>query len=279
VKRGRASTTSSLVTLFRALGDSGFTNVRGFKDPTARRLLPPKWASRLDKIERRRKRSARSREALVRAGDAMALRTMVLDDALREAISGGARQLVILGAGLDGRAFRMPELAEVDVLELDHPDTQTWKRERSAALERTCRSLRFVAIDFEKAALEQVLEDAGQRASEPTIWLWEGVVMYLRDAAVRSTLGAVAARSAPGSTIAVQYNTREGRSFLSDLVLRLWGEPQIGLRSPGEMAAELEAAGFRVVSDSGSIDWASRHGAPPPHMTTAKRLRIAVARK
>ena len=278
MKRGRASTTSTFVAFFRALGDAGFTSVRGFSDPTARALLPPNWSLRLETVERKR-RGGRRREAIVRAVDAMVLRTMALDDAIREAVAGGARQLVILGAGLDGRAFRMRELAGVDVLELDHPDTQAPKREKSAALAKTCRSHRFVAVDFETASLARVLEEAGHRAHEATIWLWEGVVMYLRDAAIRTTLSALAARSAPGSTLAVQYNTREGRSIASTLVLRIWGEPQIGLRSPSEMASELEAAGFRVVADSGATEWSSRYGASPPNRTLAKRLRIVVARK
>ncbi len=278
MKRGRASTTSTFVAFFRALGDAGFTHVRGFSDPTARVLIPPNWKKRLETVETKR-RTGRRREAILLAADAMVLRTMALDDAIREAVAGGARQLVILGAGLDGRAFRMPELADVDVLELDHPDTQGPKRERSAALARTCRSHRFVAVDFERASLDQVLKEAGHRANEPTIWLWEGVVMYLRDEAVRATLSALARRSAPGSTLAVQYNTREGRSFASTIVLRIWGEPQIGLRTPKEMAAELEAAGFRVVSDSGATEWSAQRGAPPPNKTLAKRLRIVVARK
>jgi hypothetical protein len=59
----------------------------------------------------------------------------------------------------------------------------------------------------------------------------------------------------------------------------LWGEPHIGLRSPAEIAAELLAAGFQVVTDSGPTDWASRHGAPAPRANYAKRARIVVARR
>jgi methyltransferase (TIGR00027 family) len=173
----------------------------------------------------------------------------------------------------------MPELAGVDVLEVDHPDTQALKRERSAALAAKSRSLRFAPLDFERESLDRALEAAGHRASEPTIWLWEGVVMYLRDEAVRSTLGALAARSAPGSTLLVQYNTREGSKPGYRLLMWLWGEPHIGLRSPGEIAAELVAAGFEVVSDTGVSDWASRHGARPTHPSYAKRARIVVAQR
>ena len=60
--------------------------------------------------------------------DMMALRTAAIDAAIRDAIAGGATQLVILGAGYDGRAWRMPELAGVKVFEVDHPATQGDKR-------------------------------------------------------------------------------------------------------------------------------------------------------
>jgi hypothetical protein len=56
--------------------------------------------------------------------DMIALRTAAIDQSVREAIAGGATQLVILGAGYDGRAWRLPELAGVKVFEVDHPATQ-----------------------------------------------------------------------------------------------------------------------------------------------------------
>src|SRR5262249_31926837 len=152
----------------------------------------------------------RWRRALKRMADLLALRTMAIDAAVRDAVAGGARQAVILGAGLDGRAFRMPELAGIDGFEGDHPATQAAKPAPAAAPPATARSLQFVAVDFERDALADRIAAAGHRPGEPTVWIWEGVVMYLRDEAVRATLAAIAARSAPGSTLVVQYNTRQG---------------------------------------------------------------------
>src|SRR5262249_57258687 len=132
---------------------------------------------------------------------------------------------------------------ERDVLEAAHPARQAAKRARAAALTAKARPLQFVAVDFERDALADRLAAAGHRAGEPTVWIWEGVVMYLRDEAVRATLAAIAARSARGSTLVVQYNTRVDPC--SRLLLRLLGEPPVGLRSPPHMAAELAAPGFR----------------------------------
>src|SRR5262249_62078281 len=99
---------------------------------------------------------------------------------------------------------------ERDVLEAAHPARQAAKRARAAALTAKARSLQFVAVDFERDALADRLAAAGHRQGEPTVWVWGGVVMYLRDAGVRATLAAIAARSARGSTLVVQYHTRGG---------------------------------------------------------------------
>jgi methyltransferase (TIGR00027 family) len=265
------------VTFARALADAGFTDARGFADPTARPLLPPAWVAKLDALLARG--GGRWQRALKRMADLLALRTLAIDAAVRDAVAGGARQLVILGAGLDGRAFRMAELAAIDVFEVDHPDTQAQKRARAAALTAKARSLQFVAVDFERDALADRLAAAGHRAGEPSVWVWEGVVMYLGDEAVRATLAAIAARSARGSTLVVQYNTRKGVDLCSRLLLRLLGEPQIGLRSPQEMAAELTAAGFRVAADSGCADWAARFLASAPASNAGRRARVVVAHR
>jgi methyltransferase (TIGR00027 family) len=265
------------VTFARALAHAGWTDARGFADPTARQLLPPAWVAKLDALMARG--GGRWRRALKRMADLLALRTMAIDAAARDAVAGGARQLVILGAGLDGRAFRMPELADTDVFEVDHPATQATKRARAAALPVKARSLQFVAVDFERDALADRLAAAGHRPGEPTVWIWEGVVMYLRDEAVRATLAAIAARSARGSTLAVQYNTRQGVDLCSRMLLRLLGEPQVGLRSPQQMAAELTAAGFRVAADSGTADWASRFLATAPASNAGRRARLVVAQR
>jgi len=75
----------------------------------------------------------------------MAPRTIAIDDAVRARLNP---QLVILGAGLDGRAWRMGELAAVEVFKVDHPASQEDKRLRVGALQLKAKSIRFVALDF-----------------------------------------------------------------------------------------------------------------------------------
>jgi methyltransferase (TIGR00027 family) len=162
------------------------------------------------------------------------------------------------------------------VFEVDHPATQTAKRERAAALGAPIGDVRFVALDFERDSLGDALERAGHDATRPTCWIWEGVVMYLTLDAMRTTLSNIAARSAEGSTLIVNYHTALRRG-LHRFVLRLLGEPQKSKWSPDEMATDLAAAGYRVVEDSGMSDWVKRFAPRARETPTGRVMRVVVA--
>ena len=210
-----------------------------------------------------------------RMGDIMALRTIAIDTVVREAVTAGARQLVILGAGYDGRAWRMSELTGVRVFEVDRPATQAEKRARVSELPPPVGDVTFVPIDFEHESLGVVLERAGHDRSSPTCWIWEGVVMYLTRDAVRATLADIAKRSVSGSTLIVNYHTAH-RRFFARLMFRLIGEPQISAWTPDEMAADLRAAGFAVREDSSMGDWNRRFAQGKANVDRATYMRIAV---
>jgi methyltransferase (TIGR00027 family) len=278
VKPFRPSRTARFVALGRALADSGLSHVPDFHDPTARVFLSAKGKRSLAKAEeaaRSGKRSMRVETARVMA-DMIALRTAAIDVAVRHAIAGGARQLVILGAGYDGRAWRMPELAGVKVFEVDHPATQGDKRAHLAELPRAAGIVSFVSIDFEKESLDTVLQHAGHDGSSPTCWIWEGVVMYLTRDAMRATLAGIAARSAPGSTLIVNYHNAH-RGLFARLLFRLIGEPQISAWSREEMAGDLRSVRFVVREDSGMADWNARFAQGKAKIERASYMRIAIA--
>jgi len=206
----------------------------------------------------------------------MALRTAAIDKAVRDAVAAGARQVVILGAGYDGRVWRLKELAGVKVFEVDHPATQGEKRSHLAQLPPAIGMVSFVSIDFERESLDGVLEHAGHDRSLPTCWIWEGVVMYLTRDAMRATLASIARRSAAGSTLIVNYHTVH-RRFIARLIFRLIGEPQISAWTPEEMAADLRAAGFGIREDSGMGDWNQQFARGQAKVERALYMRIAVA--
>jgi methyltransferase (TIGR00027 family) len=256
------------------------SHVPDFHDPTARVFLSEKGKRSLAKTERaarEQKRSVGVEMARVMA-DMIALRTATIDSAARDAIHAGATQLVIVGAGYDGRAWRLPELAGVKVFEVDHPATQMNKRKHVAELPPAIGNVTFVPMNFETESLDAVLDRAGHDRSSPTCWIWEGVVMYLTRDAMLATLAGIAARSAPGSTLIVNYHTVHRRLF-ARLMFRLIGEPQISAWTPEEMAADLRSVGFVVRDDSSMADWNNRFAQGKARVERGSYMRAAVARK
>jgi methyltransferase (TIGR00027 family) len=110
------------------------------------------------------------------------LRSRYVEDELDQAIKRGVSQYVILGAGLDSFAYRKRHLVDVlRVFEVDHPATQTWKRERLKAVGVDLpTNLTFVPLDFEKQSLIETLRMKGYRSDTPALFSWLGVVPYRR---------------------------------------------------------------------------------------------------
>jgi hypothetical protein len=101
--------------------------------------------------------------------------------------------------------------------------------------------------------------------------------MYLTRDAMRKTLIDVGVRSAPGSTLIVNYHMAN-RRFFSRLMLRLIGEPQISAWTPEEMATDLRSGGFVVREDSGMADWNARFAQGDAKVSRAPYMRLAIAR-
>jgi len=179
MKEGRASQTAELVCMARAVAHAAQL-VPQFNDPTAMLLLPEEGRQRVEGFfshdTPKGFRAAFRHQHLDRLAKLMVARTVAIDEFVRR---GPVEQIVILGAGLDGRAWRMPELSESIVFEVDHPDSQRDKRARFGALTQTAREVRFVSVDFVRQKLDVALSAAGHDPQQPTAWIWEGVVMYL----------------------------------------------------------------------------------------------------
>src|SRR6516165_10010429 len=119
-----------------------------------------------------------------------AARSRIAEDALSGAVERGIRQIVILGAGLDTFALRSPHGArQILVYEVDHPATQAWKRQRLAETQLALPPwLHFVPVDFERDDLGEMLVGAGFQQHSPAFFTWLGVVPYLTQDAIGSTL-------------------------------------------------------------------------------------------
>jgi methyltransferase (TIGR00027 family) len=136
----------------------------------------------------------------------IAVRTRFAEDALTAAIEGGVRQLVVLGAGLDTYAYRSTAGDRLRIFEVDHPATQTWKRQRLAdAAIPVPPWLIFAPIDFERETLAQGLATAGFDPAQETFFTWLGVVPYLTEEAAWSTLRFIASLPA-GAHVVFDYS-------------------------------------------------------------------------
>ena len=117
-------------------------------------------------------------------------------------------QFVILGAGFDTRALRLPPDTRVRSFEVDTPTTQTAKREALRQAGIDAARVSFVAADFEKDDWLARLVDAGFDPGQPALFVWEGVIMYLDRAAIEATLRKIAG-TARGSLVAFDTYTTE----------------------------------------------------------------------
>jgi methyltransferase (TIGR00027 family) len=185
----------------------------------------------------------------------MLIRTRFIDEKLQRAISNGATQVVILGAGFDTRAYRFADLLKgTRVFEVDSAATQNHKRKRAAAaLGDPPANLTYVTIDFNHDKLGDVLRQAGYRPKEKTFFTWEGVSMYVAAEGVRETLRTIATESAPGSELVMDYTTESVLEFMEKFpavgpvnMLKTWGEPWVFGVPDVEQAEFFTALGFDV---------------------------------
>ncbi|MEV4621280.1 class I SAM-dependent methyltransferase [Asanoa sp. NPDC049573] len=282
----RASRTAVLVCQGRAAAD-GLVVPHRFADPTALPLLLPDErvavaAVRAGDVPRQWR--ARVDYETVRAmAELMVPRTVAIDDAVR---AHPSPQVVILGAGLDGRAWRMPELAGGPVFEVDQPASQQDKRDRAAALPG--RPPAFVPVDFTRDVLSTALAAAGHRADLATTWIWEGVVPYLTTDQVAATVEALAGCSAPGSRLVVNYQLPAGSRRVSRVLARLLSastgrssvfaqEPWLSFWTPQSMGDLLGRHGFTVSEDLNLLDVARELRTPVRHPASLVLSAVLVA--
>jgi len=198
----------------------------------------------------------------------VAVRTRYIDDVLTAALRSGVEQVVILGAGFDSRAYRIPGIAWTRVFEVDHPVTQA---EKKRAIARRLGALpthvTFVPIDFSTHTLDSVMPAAGFEPDARTFFICEGVTHYLSAADV-DTLFRYLARSAPaGSEMVFTYIHRailDGTATFSGAektlaTVRRSGEPYTFGFDPAELPEYLEARGLMLIEDVGPETYRERY--------------------
>ncbi|MEL6535693.1 MAG: SAM-dependent methyltransferase [Bacteroidota bacterium] len=180
------------VAVIRMLEASYPKEQRLFEDKVSQYLLPGTYRTFTKLL------SARwLRQALIRRRDKqfpgvlglIPVRTRYLDDRVKDALDRGIRQIVILGAGMDSRPYRIAGIAGAQVFEVDRKVVQQFKIARVKNWQGSQPlHVNFVEVDFTTQTLEATLGTSGLNLEEPTLVLWEGVTQYITEEAVRNTL-------------------------------------------------------------------------------------------
>lgn len=258
---------------FTAMVVAGARAIAGV-DPCAKHLVPRPFGTAFGAL----RGSAVARRLSLGLVDHLELRTRAIDDVIADV---GSSQLVVLGAGLDARAYRMSALTDVTVFEIDHPATQTFKRARTGGLVRAAREVHFVGVDFERDDLGERLQASGHDPTQRTTWIWEGVTPYLTEDAIDATLGVVEARSARGGALVMTYGTPDLASVprpIRPLVLsgfRVLGEDLRGLVTRERASELVRSHRFEVTADESIADVARRYGLRAPRLIIPERVLVA----
>jgi methyltransferase (TIGR00027 family) len=274
------SLTAVYVAFARALATRDQELSRACSDPCAEVLLPRALLPLLTRAEGSPAVRALLRTISLGMTDHVALRTALIDSAVDHATgqpmghaaeqvgAHGIEQVVLLGAGLDARAHRLPSLANAVVFEVDHPATQKLKRSKAHTLPQSAREIRYAACDFERTHLEQALLGSGFDRHARSLWIWEGVTMYLPAAAVVDSLSTIGQLSAPDSVLVATYIT-------PDLVVggtrpHLRAHPILALRRrhrPVARARLVRGAQRRAAGRRRAALWCARQA---PHLADAQ---------
>lgn len=258
------------------------------RDPFAARLLPRPLGALTAAVRGRPAVASVVHHALRLATRELSLssplRTLAIDETLRDSITAGARQLVLLGSGLDARGWRCAELSSVTVFEVDRPRTLAYKRRRMAGVQSKAARHVYVPTDFARDDLARVLKEAGFQPEIPTVWLWEGVIIYLHRDAIASTIRSVAELSASGSRLIATYTCpglgiARGPTLHLRLGARLIGEAVHGEISTRALHALLESHGLVADHDNPVNAWASHVVPLADRMSGPQWERLLVASK
>jgi methyltransferase (TIGR00027 family) len=283
VIQDQASRTAQYMAFFRALETARSSEVRLFEDQFAKTFLSAllKFISDLCKIpiiNRLIWSYVDSRwPGVLTSGIA---RTRFIDDEVKLELKSGGRQLIILGAGYDTRAYRLDQLSEVKVYEVDHPSTSTTKQNIIRS-----NHVQFVTVDFNSESLESKMDAAGFDPNPRSIFIWEGVTNYLSESAVDSTLR-WCSQAAPGSVVIFTYIDDQvlkspqnfyGTKRILKALSNAGEEWTFGI-DPSSIAEFVNERGLILTKDVGAAEYRQIYfGRAATHMRGYEFYRIAVA--
>jgi methyltransferase (TIGR00027 family) len=286
--RDEPSRTAEVVCLFRAADQRRAPAERIVDDPYAKLFLGPVLRAALATIEATGRIGELAEEHAPGLMTYVVCRHRFIDDCLARGLDDSTAQVVLLGAGYDTRAYRFVDaLGDRPFYELDFPATS---RRKARVLERNARDLPDrevvrIEIDFAREHVDDVLIAAGFAPGLPTFFVWEGVSMYLKRAAVKDTLSRLHALGGPGTMLAMDYWFLVDEPDLVSTayraganLLHLLGEPVTFSLHPEDAGPFMERTGFEVVdlADADELERRyvrdGRHVYPGNYVVAARKI-------
>ncbi len=197
-------------------------------------------------------------------------RTRYIDDAVTAGLAQGIRQVVILGAGIDTRAYRLEGMQEAQVFEVDMPGVQKMKRDRVAkVLGRVPENVHFIAVDFNEQTLDEVMSGSGFDPKQPALFVWEAVTQYISAEAVAEELSFVG-KCTKGSRIVftyvlkwvIEHPERDPQALALMKLAKMKMAPFIFGLETAEMPVYLQPFHLQVLQDAG-VEYYQSHWLEP----------------
>lgn len=214
-------------------------------------------------------------------------RKRYITDMLAQTLKTNIETVVILGAGLDTLAYRMPELARLRVYEVDLPENMRYKQQKLEALFGSIPAhVKLVPLDFESQSLETALRQAGYAFDQTAVFVWEAVTQYLTEGAVREVFQ-VLAKAPADSRLLFSYVLKDfidgsNTYGLDSLYQRFRVRSQVwrfGLNAQA-VPGFIGEYGWRVIEDAGADEFISRYLKPAGrHEAVAAIERMVYAEK
>ena len=191
-----------------------------------------------------------------RMRDYLQARTRFFDRVVVGAIGRGVRQIVVGAAGYDGRALRYAKPG-VRWFEVDHPATQRDKRDRLARLGLDVGQVQLVEADFTRDPIAERLTAAGLNPGQLSLFLLEGIAVYLESAVLERVLTEFRQVARAGSRLAISVSVSgtqsEARSRFQATVAAL-GEPARSTLEAGQATEVLARTGWQVIAGDDADD-------------------------
>jgi len=288
MKEGKASRTAEGMAAFKTAESMKPEKNRIYYDPLAKHFLGPFYGA-VVKNRLLTRLAVWYYERIWPGGYGYIItRTRYVDEYLQTNIDEGIEQLVILGAGYDSRPYSFLKAEDkVRVFEVDHPATQKRKLEKLRNIYSSLPDyVTFVPVDFNKEKFGDRLIESGYGKGLKTLFIWEGVTMYLTSDAVDETFSFITTCSGDGSSIIFNYmdkslvdgtNKQKDAQKLRKTLFRM-GEPPIFGIGERKIEAFLDSRGFnQVVNVTG--DYLRDTYCKNRNMTVSNLVPIVRARK